>query len=179
MQLLRIKARNAESDGDYGEAAASFFALGMYKLASEMYRNGRSYREGIGDLLRSIELDERIENETRATRTSSIVREHVRPIISEGNAAVVRGLGCEWAGDALLMIGDTDARSQYKRALNLFSPLDFETQLHWGNRPEYDAALLALKRFFDRRGIDYYDAHDIDFAGRIDWKLALCDDLLE
>lgn len=179
MQLLHIKARNAESDGDYAEAAASFFALGMYRLASSMFRNGRAYREGIGDLLRSIELDERIENETRATRTSSLVREHAQPIVSDGNAAVVRGLGREWAGDALLMIGDADARAEYRRALTLFSPLEFETQLRWGARPEYDAATLALKRFFDRRGIDYYDSHDIDFSGRVDWKLSLCDDLLE
>lgn len=179
MQLLHITARNAESDGDYGKAAASFFALGMYRLASAMYRNGRSYREGIGDLLRSIELDDRVGNERRATRTSSIVREYVQPIISDDNTRIVRGLGCEWAGDALLMIGDADARSKYRRARTLFSSLDLETQRHWGNHPEYDGAMLALKRFVGRRGIDYYDSHDVDFAGRADWKCSLCEDLLE
>lgn len=179
MRIVYIQARNAEAAGDYEEAAASFFALGMYKLAGEMYRNCRSYREGIGDLLRSIELDDRTGNEARATRTADILREHVRPVVSADNRTIVRGLGHEWVADALLMSGAADAPAHYRRAMDLFSCLDLETQRNWSDCTAYETASRALKRFFDRRGIDYYELHDIDFAGRVDWKLTMCERLLE
>ncbi|OVE83384.1 hypothetical protein B2G88_13055 [Natronolimnobius baerhuensis] len=179
MHVLQSRAQTVESDGEFTDAAASFFALGMYRFASEMYRNTRTYRDGVGSLLRSIELDDRAGNEQRATRTAGFVRERCRSIISEGTCAIVRGLGCEWLADALLMTNNADARVHYQRASNLFSRLEFETQLHWGNRSAYETATRALERFFERREIDYYDSHAIDFAGRIDWKLTMCADVLE
>lgn len=179
MRILYIQARNAESDGDYEKAAASFFALGMYKLAAETYRNCRSAREGLVELLRSIELDDRVGNETRAIRTAELLREHARPVVSEENRTIVRGLGCEWIADALLMSGAADATSHYRRAVDLFSCLDLETQCNWSECTAYKTASLALERFFDRRGIDYYELHDIDFAGRVDWKLTMCERFLE
>lgn len=48
-----------------------------------------------------------------------------------------------------------------------------------GACPEYDAAFFALNQFFDRHQIEYYARHDIDFAGRVEWKLERCNELLE
>ncbi|NGM68528.1 hypothetical protein G6M89_05795 [Natronolimnobius sp. AArcel1] len=176
MNVLHTRAHTAESDGNYTDAAASFFTLGMYQFATEMYRNTRTYRNGVGNLLRSIELDDRAGNEQRATRTAGFVCDRCRSIISEGHTAIVRGLGCEWLADALVMTDNADARVHYERAANLFARLDFETQLHWGNRSAYKHATRALEQFLERREIEYYDAHAIDFAGRIDWKLTMCAD---
>lgn len=178
-KFLSAFARDAESDEEYAVAAAAFFALGAYLFADELYRNGRSYREGIGYLLRSIELDARTETVTRAERTAAFLQENTAPVVADGNEPVVRGLGYEWAGDSLLIIGDDAAVTQYQSAIEQFDRLDLDTQLYWGASPEYDTAFLPMKRFFERRGVAYFDRHDIDFAERVDWKLERCDELLE
>lgn len=52
-------------------------------------------------------------------------------------------------------------------------------QLHMGACPEYDAAFFVLNQFFDRHQIEYYARHEIDFAGRVEWKLERCNELFE
>lgn len=168
-------AREAEEKGEYASAAAGFFALGAYLLANESYENTPGYREGIATLLRSIELDDRIQNYSRARQTSSFLRDNIRPMVDNDAEPVIRGLGYEWAGDSQYMIGDEqEARTAYQTALEQFTQLDFDTQLHWGARPEYDTALLAILRFFERRDTEYYEKHDLDFTGRLEWKLERC-----
>ncbi|WP_255191826.1 hypothetical protein [Natronobeatus ordinarius] len=171
-------ARNAEANEEFDVAAAAFFALGAYTLADEMYRNGRYYREGIGTLLRSVELDTRCGNADRARRTADYLRSNIGPITADGNDPVVRGLGREWAADSLLMTGDETAITEYQTALKLFHGIDFDTELYWGASPEYDTAFLPMKRFFERHRIDYFSDHDVDFAGRVAWKVATAEKVL-
>lgn len=172
---ISTRAREAEDKGEYASAAAGFFALGAYLLAEESYENTPDYREGIATLLRSIELDDRIQNYSRARRTSAFLRDNIRPMVDDDAAPVIRGLGYEWAGDSQYMIGDEQAaKTEYQKALEQFTQLDFDTQLHWGARPEYDTALLAMLRFFERRDVEYYKKQDKDFTGRIEWKIERC-----
>ncbi|OAQ52954.1 hypothetical protein HTG_08990 [Natrinema mahii] len=178
-QKLSSFARDAEANEEYDVAAAAFFTLGAYTLAGEMYQNGRYYREGIGTLLRSIELDTRCGNADRARRTVAYLQSNIRPLTADGNDPAVRGLGHEWAADSLLMIGDETALTEYRTARESFEGIDFDTQLYWGASPEYDTAFLPMKRFFERHGLEYFDRHDIDFSGRVEWKIAMCDTLLE
>ena len=179
IEELRHRARSAESNSEYNKAAAGFFAIGSYNMFSEMFENTRHYREGICNLLRSIELDERGGIETRAEWTAEFLRENIYPLLADENEAIVRGLGHEWVGDSFLLCGNPDARGAYRQALEAFETVGFEAQLHMGACPEYDVAFLALRRFFDRHQIEYYARHDIDFAGRVEWKLEMCDELLE
>lgn len=178
-ETLSSFVRDAEVEEEYDTAAAASFALGAYLFASEMYQNGRLYREGVGALLRSIEIDNRVGNNDRAKQTVSFLREHIGPVVDDGTEPVVRGLGQEWLGDSLFIIGDTEAVPAYQSALGEFDHIDFDTQLYWGASSEYDAAFLPMKRFFERRDIEYFDRHDIDFSGRVEWKIAMCDRLLE
>lgn len=175
---LSSVARSAEADEEYDAAAAAFFALGAYTFADELYQNGRYYREGVGTLLRSIELDTRIGNDDRARRTAAFLRSNIRPVTAADNEPVVRGLGYEWAADAELMTGDETASDTYRSAGEQFERIDRDTELYWGASPEYDSAFLPVKRFLEREGLEYFPDHDIDFSGRIEWKRSVCERIL-
>lgn len=131
MEELYSRAQAAEDDGEYEDAAAMFFAIGSHQLFAENFENNRYYREGIGHLLRSIELDERIENETRAEWTAAFLRENSHPLLADENEAIVRGLSHEWVGDSFLMCGNSDARAAYRRALEAFETWTSKCNSTW------------------------------------------------
>ena len=172
-------AQEAEASGNLADAATAYFALGAYKMADEMFQNGRYYREGITDALRSISIDARIGNTGRAKQTAAFLKDGTSVLVDNRNEAVVRGLGYEWRGDAFLMLREQKAKNEYQKSRKYFEELDFETQLLWGAVPEYDTGFIAMNQYFQSLNIDYYVDHDIDFAGRVNWKMEISKEILD
>lgn len=127
---LLNSAYDVESNGEYDEAASILFIAGGYSIFKNNFDN-RYYREGISTLLRSIELDERTENETRAEWTAAFLRKNIHPLLADENEAIVRGLGHEWVGDSFLMCGNSDARAAYRRALEAFETVTSKRNSTW------------------------------------------------
>ena len=178
INTITSAAQEAEASGNLADAATAYFVLGAYKMADEMFQNGRYYREGITDVLRSISIDVRIGNTGRAEQTAAFLKDGNSILIDNRNEAVVRGLGYEWRGDASLMLGGQGAKREYQKSRKCFEELDFETQLHWGAVPEYDTGFIAMKQYLESLNINYYKKHDIDFTGRVRWKIELSKEIL-
>ncbi|MFD1565137.1 hypothetical protein ACFR99_16485 [Haloarchaeobius amylolyticus] len=96
-------------------------------------------------------------------------------MVDDDSEPVIRDLSYEWAGDSRCMIGDDEeAKTEYQKALEQFTRIDFNTQLRWGARPEYDTALLAMLQFFERRNLEYYEKQDTEFTGRVECEIERC-----
>lgn len=172
-------ALEAERAGDFDEAASSYFALGALHLSSSDYTNSASMRKGLAYVLQAISLDVRARKLNRARKNALVLDRWLPELIEQQPDPVVTGLAYEWWGDAHLMLGESDALEHYDEAIAQFEALDFETQLHWGARPEYDTAFGAAEDFLEARDIEYFERHDIAFAERVEWKVDVASELLD
>lgn len=173
---LYSEALDAEDRGDLQAAASYFVGLSAYLMSESSYENSRSYREAAAYLLRAVGLDIQAGRNERAADHLDRFGFVFEQLSNDERKAVFRGFGNEWLADAMMMVGTGSPEERYERARQEFATIDLDTRLHWSSVPEYDAAYQAMRRFFESQGIDYYQDHDIDFVGRIDWKEAQVDD---
>lgn len=168
----------AERDDEFAAAAEGYVALAAYTIAAADYEVGRSYRQGVAYAVLAMSLDACAGNTSRAGRHATWFGDCIDRIASQADEEVARGLGFEWRGDAALFAGRyEDALVAYDEAHAQFEALSLETQLHWGALPEYDVSVRASERFFADEGVDYFEDHDVDFAGRVRWKRETVRDL--
>lgn len=183
MTTLYQRARDAEDQGDYGEAAEYWARCSFGSLLEEHFEHTRKTRIGVAIMLRAISCDTRAGNTERAGELFTIIR----PILGtigetadeefEHRPEVVAGLASEWLGDGSLMLGEDTALDHYRDAKDRYEGT-VRPDENWGYEEEFDHAYWAFESFLDSKEYALPERSEAHFIQRIERKIDIAGELL-
>lgn len=158
-----------EEGGKFEAAAAEFARKGFDGLVDADFQPYVGI-VNIARLLQSVSCDCRAGNDRRARHVFILVESLLRELGEETDDRVVRGLSREWIGDGKLMLGESDAISNYRSALECYDDLSWEDTT-WRQEPEFMYTYWAIRGFSDFHDGPLPEAPiEISFEERIELK---------
>lgn len=172
-----IRARDAEDDGEFGEAARLYTESGFETLNRADFEPNRTFRVGIGKLARALSCDVRDGNVSRSVGLRRTIAGTIDHVQREATEECLIGLCEEWLGDVHLMTSSSSAREHYEQALDTFRDVPEGKQFSWGMEEEFDYVYWAVEAVLEQRGFTEMERLPaLDFERRVETKLELLDE---